>query len=58
MNGLNNDSLFWAEHVSNESRQRLIYKATLGAYKWAITNNKIDSTRIFSMEFQTEQVWW
>ncbi len=47
MNGLNNDSLFWAEHVSNESRQRLIFKATLGAYKWAITNNKIDSTRIF-----------
>jgi dienelactone hydrolase len=33
--------------VTNESRQRMIYKATLGAYQWAIKQPEIDTTRIF-----------
>lgn len=33
--------------ATNESRQRMIFKATLGAYHWARQNPRIDSTRLF-----------
>lgn len=33
--------------TSNESRQRMIFKATLGAYEWAKRQQKIDPSRIF-----------
>lgn len=33
--------------TSNESRQRMIFKATLGAYEWAKRQQKIDTSRLF-----------
>ena len=33
--------------VTNESRQRMILKAAWGAYRWALLNPDIDSSRIF-----------
>lgn len=33
--------------ATNESRQRMIFKATLGAYEWARQQARIDSSRIF-----------
>lgn len=33
--------------ATNESRQRMIFKATWGAYEWAIRQSSIDTTRIF-----------
>lgn len=47
MNGFNQDWQFWATRATNESRQRMIYKAALGAYRWALTQDKIDATRIY-----------
>lgn len=47
INGYNQDWQFWAAQVSNESRQRMNYKATFGAYQWALTNEKVDTTRIY-----------
>jgi len=33
--------------MSNESRQRMILKSTIGAYQWAKKQTQIDTTRIF-----------
>lgn len=33
--------------ATNESRQRMIFKATLGAYQWAKQQTRIDTSRIF-----------
>jgi dienelactone hydrolase len=33
--------------TSNESRQRMILKATVGAYRWAKTLSQVDTSRIF-----------
>lgn len=33
--------------ATNESRQRMIFKAALGAYEWARQNTRIDDSRIF-----------
>ena len=33
--------------VTNESRQRMIFKATLGAYQWAKNQPQIDASRIY-----------
>jgi dienelactone hydrolase len=33
--------------VTNESRQRMIFKATYGAYQWAINQPAIDASRIY-----------
>ncbi len=33
--------------TSNESRQRMILKATVGAYQWAKTLSQVDTSRIF-----------
>ena len=47
INGYNQEWQFWATQVTNESRQRMNYKATLGAYQWALTNEKVDTSRIY-----------
>ncbi len=33
--------------ATNESRQRMIFKATLGAYHWARQHPRVDTTRLF-----------
>ncbi|MBM3351799.1 MAG: hypothetical protein FJY51_00870 [Betaproteobacteria bacterium] len=33
--------------TTNESRQRMIFKATLGAYRWALAHPRIDHSRLF-----------
>lgn len=33
--------------ATNESRQRMIFKAALGAYEWALQQSRIDPSRIF-----------
>lgn len=33
--------------TSNESRQRMIFKAALGAYRWALAHPQVDTSRIF-----------
>ena len=33
--------------TTNESRQRMIFKATLGAYHWARQHPRVDTTRLF-----------
>jgi dienelactone hydrolase len=33
--------------ASNEARQRMIYKVSLGAYRWLKNNEKVDTSRIF-----------
>ena len=33
--------------MSNEARQRMIYKVALGAYEWLLKNSEVDTTRIF-----------
>lgn len=47
MNGLYRDWKFWATNVTLGARQRMNFKTTLGAYKWAIQNTKIDSSQIY-----------
>ena len=33
--------------ATNESRQRMIFKATLGAYNWILKNPQVDTSRIY-----------
>ena len=47
MNGLVPGSELLIYQMSNGGRQRMIYKATQGAYKWAISHEKIDTGKIF-----------
>jgi dienelactone hydrolase len=47
MNGLTPFSDLLIYYMSNGGRQRMIYKATLGAYQWVIKNDKIDANKIF-----------
>jgi hypothetical protein len=47
MNGFYQGSDFWASAATNESRQRMIYKVTLGAYEWAIKSSRVDTENIF-----------
>lgn len=46
MNGFNQGGRFFATAVTNEARQRMIYRAALGAYEWALRQDKIDNRRI------------
>lgn len=46
-NGFNQGFRFWGNQATNESRQRMIYKVTLGAYEWAIKRTDIDTTQIY-----------
>jgi dienelactone hydrolase len=47
MNGLTPGSDLLLYYMSNGGRQRMIYKATLGAYRWALKSDKVDATKIF-----------
>lgn len=49
LNGFNHKGTpLFVSGVSNESRQRMIYKSTFFAYKWALEQGEtIDTTRIF-----------
>jgi predicted esterase len=38
---------FTATKMTNESRQRMIFRVALGAYKWALTSSEIDTNRIY-----------
>ena len=51
LNGFNyKGTNLFVSGVSNESRQRMIYKAAFTAYQWAIQQgDKIDTSRILSM---------
>ncbi len=46
MNGFQQGPRFFATSVTNEARQRMIYRAALGAYEWALKQDKIDNRRI------------
>jgi poly(3-hydroxybutyrate) depolymerase len=45
--GLEREAQFWIRHVTYEARQRMIYAAALGAYRWATTLEGVDTSRIF-----------
>lgn len=45
--GLERNSIFWIRNATYEARQRMIYSAALGAYRWATTLESVDTTRIF-----------
>jgi dienelactone hydrolase len=47
MNGLTPGSDLLVYFMSNGGRQKMIFKATLGAYRWVIKNEKIDTNKIF-----------
>jgi dienelactone hydrolase len=47
MNGLTPFSDLLVYNMSNGGRQRMIFKATLGAYRWVLTNSKVDLSKIF-----------
>lgn len=47
MNGLTPFSDLLLYQMSNGGRQRMIFKATLGAYGWARKNTRVDTTKIF-----------
>lgn len=47
LNGFYQGYKFWGNKASNEARQRMIYKAALGAYAWAIKNQDIDNSQIY-----------
>ncbi len=46
-NGFYQGFRFWASQASNEARQRMIYKVTLGAYQWALSRADIDVSQIY-----------
>lgn len=47
MNGLTPFTDLVLFHMTNSGRQRMIYKATLGAYQWALMHEKVDVSRVF-----------
>lgn len=46
-NGFYQGMRFWATQATNEARQKMIYKVTLGAYEWAIKNKDINTSQIY-----------
>lgn len=46
MNGFHQGPRFFATSVTNEARQRMIYRAALGAYEWALRQDRFDNRRI------------
>jgi dienelactone hydrolase len=46
-NGFDKGFRFWATQASNEARQRMLYKVTLGAYQWALSRSDIDTGHIY-----------
>jgi len=47
MNDIDKPPLFMSSSVSLFSKQQMLYKITLGAYKWAIKNEKVNLNKIF-----------
>lgn len=47
MNGLKPRTELLLYNMSNGGRQRMIFKATLGAFRWALKRSDIDTRRIF-----------
>lgn len=47
MNGLRSGSDLVLYQMRNSARQRMIYKATLGAYQWVLKNDKVDTSKVF-----------
>jgi len=47
LNGFYQGPAFWASQASNEARQRMIFKATLGAYEWALSQKSINTNQIY-----------
>lgn len=47
MNGLRSGSDLVLYQMRNSARQRMIYKATLGAYQWLLNNDKVDASKVF-----------
>lgn len=47
MNGLTPLSDLVLYQMSNGGRQRMIFKATLGAYQWVLGNGKVDTDKVF-----------
>jgi dienelactone hydrolase len=47
MNGFTPFSDLLLFQMSNGGRQRMIYKATLGAYQWALKSDKVDTSKLF-----------
>jgi dienelactone hydrolase len=47
MNGFTPFSELLLYQMSNGGRQRMIYKATLGAYQWALKSDKVDTSKMF-----------
>jgi dienelactone hydrolase len=47
MNGFTPFSDLLLYHMNNAGRQRMIYKATLGAYQWALKSDKVDTSKVF-----------
>lgn len=47
MNGLTSGSNLLLNEMRNSARQRMIYKVTVGAYKWVRKNDKVDANKIF-----------
>lgn len=46
-NGFYQGFRFWASQASNESRQRMLYKVTIGAYEWALKRKDINVHQIY-----------
>jgi len=48
MNGFNENFKFWGSQVTNEARQRMLFRVTMGAYKWALQqSDKINTQEIY-----------
>ena len=47
MNALTSGSDLVLYQMRNSARQRMIYKATLGAYQWVLKNDQVDVSKIF-----------
>lgn len=47
MNGLTSGSDLVLYQMRNSARQRMIFKATWGAYQWLLASDRIDTSRIF-----------
>ncbi len=47
MNGFQPGSPLLLYQMTNGARQRMIYRATLGAYRWVLASDKVDTSRVF-----------
>lgn len=47
INGFRQGAALFRAGVTNEAKQRMLLKVTLSAYKWVITQDRIDTSKIF-----------